>query len=198
MHGERQAFFPLLPQHAIDATCIMHQSESHECERLSNERGGRREKKGKTKEKIIRFVIIPIFRVLSFHDRSSLIRETNLSGSEKRVFNSANVFRYRGNRVEDGRKHFRVNEKRGRQFRLFSTEFSIRKIRFSPLGDKNLEGEQYPLITNEESDEQAPLNQHFGGEEGGGGRRIHCSRLSANDTLRLEWSMVIPWDFAHC
>lgn len=139
--------------------------------------GGGREKKGKTKEKIIRFVIIPIFRVLSFHDRSSLIRETNLSGSEKRVFNSANVFRYRGNRVEDGRKHFRVNEKRGRQFRLFSTEFSIRKIRFSPLGDKNLEGEQYPLITNEESDEQAPLNQHFGGEEGGGASIVHGSLL---------------------
>lgn len=79
-----------------------------------------------------------------------------------------------------------VNEKRGRQFRLFSTEFSIRKIRFSPLGDKNLESEQYPLITNEESDEQAPLNQHFGEGRGGGGRRIHCSRLSANDTLRLE------------
>lgn len=69
---------------------------------------------------------------------------------------------------------------------------------FFPELDKNLEGEQYPLITNEES-EQA-LNQHFDGEEEEeeeGCIWLFCSRLSANDTL-LEWSMVISWDFTHC
>lgn len=68
---------------------------------------------------------------------------------------------------------------------------------FFPELDKNLEGEQYLLITNEES-EQA-LNQHFDGEEEEeeGCIWLFCSRLSANDTL-LEWSMVISWDFTHC
>lgn len=45
---------------------------------------------------------------------------------------------------------------------LFSNEI-LNENSFFPERDKNLEGEQYPLITNEES-EQA-LNQHFGGEE---------------------------------
>lgn len=70
-------------------------------------------------------------------------------------------------------------------FTILNEKFVPPLLPPSPLGDKNLEGEQYLLITNEESDEQAWLNQHFGraeegGREGGGGASIvHGSLLMA-------------------